>query len=158
MKFDKARVYTALNADELEIGSICFLADTIAQLRERVESENDEYKCKIDHIFSERETYRFCDKSALQFLYAYLIELPRKPNYRPFKNVAEAMTAIKEHGGWVNDKMFHSYLVTAYDKKQTNRAVCINRYWYDLQELCQFFVFADDGMPCGEAVLERISE
>lgn len=29
MEFDKSRVYTAVNADELKIGSKCIFADTI---------------------------------------------------------------------------------------------------------------------------------
>lgn len=155
MKFDKARVYTALNADELEIGSICFLADTIAQLRERVESENDEYKRKIDHIFSERVAYRFCDKSALHFLYAYLIEPPRKPNYRPFKNVAEAMTAIKEHGGWVqNCSSGNQYIVLAkfYD------SLLFWRERVSMKAFLQEYVFADDGSPCGKVAPEVLPE
>ena len=158
MKFDKAKVYTALNADELEIGSKCIFANTIQGLRKGVQDEDAETYVEIlTDVYDDDSVERFVVGNCT-YLYAYLIQLPRKPNYRPFKNVAEAMIAIKKHGGWVNDKMFHSYLVTAYDKKQTNRAVCINRYWYGLQELCQFFMFADDGMPCGEVVPERISE
>ncbi|MGI5106732.1 hypothetical protein H0R94_06785 [Treponema socranskii] len=95
MKFDKARVYTALNADELEIGSICFLADTIAQLREYVESENDEYKHKIDHIFSERVAYRFCDKGASHFLYAYLIEPPTEVRFRNKEKISEKIDDLQ---------------------------------------------------------------
>ena len=155
MKFDKAKVYTALNADELQIGSICFLADTIAQLREYVESENDEYKHKIDHIFSERVAYRFCDKGALHFLYAYLIEPPRKPNYRPFKNVAEAMTAIKEHGGWVqNCSSGNQYIVLAkfYD------SLLFWRERVSMEAFLQEYVFADDGSPCGKVAPEVLPE
>ena len=32
MEFDKSRVYTALNADELQIGSKCIFADTVKGL------------------------------------------------------------------------------------------------------------------------------
>ena len=37
MEFDKTRVYTALNADELKVGSKVVLADSMKDLREKVE-------------------------------------------------------------------------------------------------------------------------
>lgn len=41
MEFDKNRVYTAVNADELKIGSKCIFADTVRGLRRKVEEESD---------------------------------------------------------------------------------------------------------------------
>lgn len=40
MRFDKSRVYTALNADELKEGSKVILADDMLSLRKYVEQEN----------------------------------------------------------------------------------------------------------------------
>lgn len=37
MGFDRSRVYTALNADELNEGDIVFVADNIVKLKEAVE-------------------------------------------------------------------------------------------------------------------------
>lgn len=34
MEFDESRVYTALNADKLEVGSKVITADTLKQLKE----------------------------------------------------------------------------------------------------------------------------
>ena len=39
MEFDKSRVYTALNADELKIGSKVILGNTLSELKEAVETE-----------------------------------------------------------------------------------------------------------------------
>ena len=39
MEFDKNRIYTAVNADELKIGSKCIFADTVRGLRRKVEEE-----------------------------------------------------------------------------------------------------------------------
>ncbi|MGF7108213.1 hypothetical protein [Treponema pedis] len=36
MKFDKSRVYTALNAEELPIGSKCIFADSVKELKEGI--------------------------------------------------------------------------------------------------------------------------
>ena len=40
MEFDKSRVYTALNADELKVGSIIIVADNIANLYDNVKVGN----------------------------------------------------------------------------------------------------------------------
>ena len=41
MEFDKSRVYTALNADELKVGSSIIAADNLSALRHRVENNVD---------------------------------------------------------------------------------------------------------------------
>ena len=153
MKFDKSRVYTAVNADELPIGSKCIFADTLGALSAKVQSE--EYKDFITilkRIYNDGFYNRF-DTGDDLFCFAYFIESSSKPMYKPFESVEKAMEAIKKHGGWVNDKIGLSYFVTAYDKKQTGRVIYINN-WYSLQELPAFFTFTDDGSPCGELVEE----
>ena len=43
MEFDKSRVYTAVNADELKVGSKVIYADSLAMLMDSVEDENAMY-------------------------------------------------------------------------------------------------------------------
>lgn len=40
MKFDKSKLYTAVNADELKVGSKVFVADNLEELRTEVEYES----------------------------------------------------------------------------------------------------------------------
>lgn len=152
MEFDKSKIYTALNADELPIGSKCIFADTIKDLKEEVK------KKRIDTLFgiaTEQYEYRFISEHGykIQYALAYFIEQPAKPKYKPFSSVEKAMEAIREHDGWVGYKC-RSFLVTAYDKMRPNHSVCLSDTWYSLQDLYKFFVFADDGSPCGELVEE----
>jgi len=152
MEFDKSKVYTAVNADELPIGSKCIFADTIKDLKEEVK------KKRIDTLFgiaTEQYEYRFISEHGykIQYALAYFIEQPAKPKYKPFSSVEKAMEAIREHDGWVGYKC-RSFLVTAYDKMRPNHSVCLSDTWYSLQDLYKFFVFADDGSPCGELVKE----
>ena len=150
MEFDKSKVYTALNADELPIGSKCIFADTIKDLKEEVK------KKRIDTLFgiaTEQYEYRFISEHGykIQYALAYFIEPPAEPKYKPFSSVEKAMEAIRKHDGWVGYKC-RSFLVTAYDKMRPNHSVCLSDTWYSLQDLYKFFVFADDGSPCGELV------
>lgn len=151
MEFDKSKVYTALNAGELKVGSKCIFADTVKGLKCRI--DDGRAMAILTCIGDESSVSRFVANGATLFNLAYLIEPPVKPKYKPFESVEKAMEAIKKHGGWVNDKIGLSYFVTAYDKKQTGRVIYINN-WYSLQELPAFFTFTDDGSLCGELVEE----
>ena len=155
MKFDKAKVYTALNADELEIGSKCIFANTIQGLRKGVQDEDAETYVEIlTDVYDDDSVERFVVGNCT-YLYAYLIEPPTKPNYRPFKNVAEAMTAIKEHGGWVqNCSSGNQYIVLAkfYDN------LLFWRERVSMEAFLQEYVFADDGSPCGKVAPEVLPE
>ena len=150
MEFDKSKIYTALNADELPIGSKCIFADTIKDLKEEVK------KKRIDTLFgiaTEQYEYRFISEHGykIQYALAYFIEPPAEPKYKPFESVDKAMEAIKKHGGWIKDTIYNRCsAVIAYDD-DTVKTV------YDsvgVDALFDGFVFFDDDSPCGELVEE----
>ena len=149
MEFDKSRVYTALNADELQIGSKCIFADTVKGLRRRVEEDTN---C-IETFY--RLYNNGCDDSFVgndcAYCYAYLIEPPAEPKYKPFKDIDKAMEAIKKHGGWIKKKSNrYQYIVIA--KSPTSLRLFDG--WFTLEAIFYDYVFADDGSPCGELVEE----
>ena len=156
MEFDKSRVYTAVNADELPIGSECFFADTIFHLRKEV--IDGFISSTLERIDSDDFTARFVDDGGYRYIYAYLIEPPAEPKYKykPFESVEKAMEAIKAHGRYVikTNNMMSAFLVTEDDKDQGESRIFIDSHWYGLQELYRLFVFADDDSPCGELVEE----
>ena len=60
MKFDKSKVYTALNADELEVGSVVILADYLDLLRGQVETNSHSvFNRRLDGVMSASSTNRF---------------------------------------------------------------------------------------------------
>ena len=149
MEFDKSQVYTAVNADELPIGSICIFANTLGGLRTYVEC--DCAKCTLKVVADEHEEARFGNEQDLFWCLAYLIEPPAEPKYKPFESVEEAMKAIKAHGGWVKNMTRNSsYAVVAYYAE----TVETSQYIINLETLLDNYVFADDGSPCGVPVEE----
>ncbi|MGI5060566.1 hypothetical protein E4N89_06225 [Treponema denticola] len=146
MEFDKSKVYTSLNADELKVGSKVYVSDNIAYLRECIEDNFE--SCILTRVMSEKEAKRFCiDKSCEKWQLAYLIEPPAEPKYKPFKDIDKAMEAIKKHGGWIKKKSNrYQYIVIA----KSSTSLRLSDGWFTLEAIFYDYVFADDGTPCGE--------
>ena len=156
MEFDKSRVYTAVNADELKVGSKVICADTVKALRKKVQADDyAQYVQPFIRLYDNGYDVQFLADCYI-YNYAYLIEPPSKPKYRPFESVDKAMEAIKAHGRYVikTNNMMSAFRVTEDDEDQEESRIFIDSHWYSLQELCRLFVFADDGSPCGELVEE----
>ena len=149
MTFDKSKVYTALNADELRVGSRCIFADTIQDLKKSVERSVGYERTKLKRLQDDTNTCRFIDSSGKMFVFAYLIEPPAEPRYEAFESIESAMEAIKAHGGWVKDMTSNRcYAIVAYDEA----TVETEQDTFGVDALFDGFVFADDGSPCGELI------
>ena len=156
MEFDKTRIYTAVNADELEIGSTCIFADSVYELYERFKDKDVEsYIWNLTGISTASYIDRFeADKT--NYCLAYLIEQPAEPKYKPFKDIDKAREVINKHGGWVSRRDCKNYFfITGYVPNLNEEAgICIGPVWHTLQELYDDFIFTDDRTPCGELVEE----
>ena len=162
MEYDKSRVYTALNADELEVGDVVFAADTIADLKELSFH-------LVEVLISIRPEYyrdRFVSQESTRSL-AYLIAKHDDP-YKEFKKAQAEGKEIwhfmenykytqwvsnKTHGDWkfnspvesysltepedINPKVRLEETVTIIDpKNSTNLHVCLSEsLWIDDSEL-----------------------
>ena len=154
MKFDKSRVYTASNTEELPIGSKCIFADTLGALSAKVKSkEYKDFIISLKRIYNDGSYDRF-DNGYDLFCFAYLIEPPAKQKYKLFESVEKAMEAIKKHGGWVKDKKNNvQLLVVGFD--DDNGFFLGNGYSCSYTGLFLDYVFAADSSPCGELVEEK---
>ena len=157
MEFDKSRVFSAVSADELKVGSRVILGDSLSELREAVEAEKEAAIQNLMIIHGENMSFRFTgDKYHSGHSLAYLIEPPSEEKYQMFTSAKKAWQTIKDHGGWVNmggDR----YLITAISAiigVRETEEVCIAGKWQSTEYLFNNFVFADDGSPCGELVKE----
>ena len=149
MEFNKNRIYTAVNADELKIGSTVYVSDNMYYLKKCVEESLE--SSILTSILSEKEPKRFCISNNEKWQLVYLIEPPAEPKYKPFESIDKAMEAIKKHGGWVKwkDDDIQGLVVGKSDDR-----VKILQDWVLPEELFEGYVLADDGSPCGELVEE----
>lgn len=86
MEFDKSKVYTALNADELKIGSMVIAADTLKNLKDKVEAGG--YETELYDIKDDCNIYRFNVGKGITsqlFALAYLVEEPAKLKWTDLK-------------------------------------------------------------------------
>jgi len=153
MEFDKSHVFSAVNADELPIGSKCIFADTVKALRKKVQADDyAQYVQPFIRLHDNGYDVQFL-ADCYTYAYAYLIEPPSKPKYRPFESVEKAMEAIWKHGGWIKSKTTQGYfLIGALKSKKFT--IIGHEYWEPFSFLLEHYVFADDGSPCGELVEE----
>ena len=151
MEFDKSRVYTAVNADELEIGSKCIFANTVRKLKEKVEQKNNTNCIETFYRLLNNGGDGLFVGNVCAYCYAYLIESPAEPKYKPFESAEKAMEAIKKHGWWIKKKS------NGYQRIVIAESPISLRFfdgWSTLEEIFYDYVFADDGSPCGELVEE----
>ena len=81
MEFLKERVYTALNADELKVGSKIIVANTIGNLSELVEQNMAELSdlTRIDNVYSDKRFIVNEDTDRINaFAFAYLVSEPEE--------------------------------------------------------------------------------
>lgn len=93
MNFDKTKVYTALDADQVKTYSKGYFADNLMDLKNLV--LNGEKPRVLSWVSDETHTYRFTDGTTdkAYFLF-YLVEEPKTA--RPYKSSAEMLQDFKK--------------------------------------------------------------
>lgn len=153
MEFDKSRVYTALNANELEVGSTVIVANDLQSLRAKVEKFDTSYEVHLNAILSEASIHRFRTSSGYVYILAYLIEPPKEPKYKPFSDTDTAFKTITAHGGWVKHETGEYRYVSGIDIGDIDgNEIFVGRCWETAERVLKKFVFADDGTPVGEKI------
>lgn len=144
MKFDESNVYTAVNADKVRIGSKGYFADSISELKRKI-NESD-VLFTLTKINGEEATARFVIAPTLSYPLFYLVEKPKEKSYRPYKDTAEIP------GGALLNIVLHSdgtrLLITAVEDK---RVYLGPQGWVDTFDLYKYYLWPN-GTPCGKEV------
>ena len=170
MEFDKSKVYTLLNADEVKIGSEGYFADNLECLKEIIELKRDDYYGKIDNIEVEIYSCRFHKKGKHCYGLFYLVKEPEEEKFRPYSNPEEMIEDFKKrynaYGGWSgkDNPMYNPliwikskttgfrHLVTDYgcgDDGPCNKScIWIGSFFLVFKKLFEEYTYLD-GTPCG---------
>ena len=161
MEFDKSRVYTAVNADELQRGSKCVFADTVKGLRRRVEEDANCVET-FYRLYNNGGDDLFVGNDCA-YCYAYLIEPSTK--YKPFENLKQLIVATEKHGETMKSRVGQNES-TIIGMTLSNRVIIDKSFSQSFgqpygdkvscttEELLDNFVFLSDNSPCGELVEE----
>lgn len=163
MEFDKLKVYTALNADEIKVGSKGYSADNIAELQRCVFNEDKDYFFTIKEIATEDENYRFLvadnySGNETSWNLFYLVEKPKEKELRPYKDTDEMIDHFCRHFNlipqdhrlptlWVkNDN--RKYLITRVSENTVTMCFENDVSTFSLRILFDDYTWLD-GSPCG---------
>ena len=160
MEFDKSRVYTALNAEELKVGSKVIVANSLQGLKDRLNkftSDEDHAIC-IGSILPETEMHRFKTAKGNVYPLAYLISPPEKPEYKPFSDTDTAFKTITAHGGWIKQGSVYHFVTGLDIGYGGDNEIQFFGSWYTARFVYETCTFADDGTPVGEKVEDSDTE
>lgn len=161
MKFDKTKVYTAVNADEVKAGSKGVFADTYAALQRIISEEVvGSYVKELFAVEPADYQKRFCVKSADSTFshnsLFYLVEEPEEKQYRPYKSTDEMFKDFYFRFNvycadyelpciWVKSKnSLIKHCITTVD----DTAVYLSGTAYRIESLFKNYTYLD-GTPCG---------
>ena len=141
MEFDKTRVYSAYNADEVKVGSKGYFADSISDLKKKVDEGSE--LLTLTKIYGEESATRFSITSISSYILFYLVEEPEEKVYRPYNDTAEIP------GGALHKIVVSSdgtrLLIIAEEDK---RVYLGPQGWVSLLDLYQYYTWLN-GIPCG---------
>ena len=95
MEFYGSRVYTALNADDLKIGSKCIFANTLEELRQRVQAVNVEDCTKKSSNWYYDANIKYFVSDTGTWIYAYLIAPPAEVGFRNKEKISEKINDLQ---------------------------------------------------------------
>lgn len=159
MEFDKSRVYTSVNADEVKVGSKGYLANNIYSLQQAVQYNDKECFGKIDCIRGTGTGFRFAAANDTCFSLFYLIEEQEEKKLRPYRDSDEMVEDFKKRFNvkvqpyempliWIKIKdTDKKYLVVRFASALT---ICHNVEVNTptLEDLVEGYTYLD-GSPCG---------
>lgn len=168
MKFNVDKVYTSVNADKVKIGSKGYFSDALKYLKDAVEQEQGEKYGEIAEIKDETYESRFKIKDDYFYGLFYLVEDPKKTEYRPYNDVSEMIDHFCSHFNlvssthslphiWVKGKPESKYKdeitqAVGFYKNNVSIGLPCNAKdkftLYTLHELFDYFTYLD-GTPCG---------
>lgn len=161
MEFDKSRVYTALNADELKVGDKVYVADSLSDLKRLVEMNMSNCERKLKAIRKDYEINRFVvenpDFNEYAYNLAYLVERAEEKKFRPYKDTDEMIADYKKRFSvdcaeyefpliWIKSKEIggeKNLIIDAFES-----AIGISDEYVPFKSLFNSYTYLD-GSPCG---------
>lgn len=166
MEFDKSKVYTALNADEVPIGSYGFIADSINELKDKVLRSDSFIIASITAILDDTFAGRFMiDTSTRSYPFFYLLMKPAEKKHCPYLDTDEMISDFKKRFShktqsdtipliWVQNAAGDKKLITSFNG---DSVLIPEQAPLSLNTLFCLYKYTDNS-PCGRLVEEEDNE
>lgn len=159
MEFDKSRVYTAVNADELKVGSKCFYSWNLKDLKYSVEHDRQQDIGIVTEIYDESNPWRFQinfdidreDISDGAYSLIYLLEPPQFNSFSTFEKLKEYIFRFGNTIKSKNDEEQYLMIGNSLDGNVLLKSINNNEIKeVPIYELVYDYVFMSNGYPFGE--------
>ena len=158
MEFDKSRIYTVVNADEVKLDSVGYFADNIYSLQQAVQHNDKKFFGKVVCIKGISTEFRFVADNGISFGLFYFIEEPKEKELRPYKDTDEMIDHFCRHFNliphdhrlpilWVKNNS-NKYLITRVSENTVTVCFEENVFTFGLRILLDDYMWLD-GSPCG---------
>lgn len=125
MKFDKTKVYSSANADEVKRGSVGYFADTLRELKAAV--KDGRAKRTLTRVEDDSRLYRFCPgKADTTYALFYLVKEPKKEELCTYRELAQWLLYGGGEFMYVNSGFVTTYF--SYNLTKENDTVDVNTY------------------------------
>ena len=171
MEFGVNKVFVSLSADDVKIGSKGYCADSLVNLKTRVEHEDKLAYGEVTRIHDKDYLYRFRIDNIIDKVFFYLVKEPEEKKFHPYSNPDEMIEDFKKrynsYGGWSgkDNPMYNPliwikskdtgfrYLVTDYGDDNNcghynKSCIWIGTISLGFTELFDDYTYLD-GTPCG---------
>lgn len=92
MEFDKTKVYTVVDIDEVKISSKGYFSDSPKALKYTVQAEIQGSYGEVTELMPDNDLYVFCqDDIPHPYALFYLVEEPKNKKFRPYRDTAEML-------------------------------------------------------------------
>lgn len=142
MKFDKSKVFTTFNCDEVKVGSKGYFADSKEGLISRVQSEAEIDYDTLYRVDVSADDFVFLTIGDCPYRYFYLVEEPQEPKKRACTK-EELIEILKKQGlPMLKNKDGKYYTISKIDS--TRVIFCDELVFdFDYENLCLMFTLLD---------------
>ncbi len=148
MEFSINQVYTSPYAQDVEIGSRGFFADTLTELKRKVREGRE--LATLAAVNGEEAATRFCVSSVSSYFLFYLVDRPKEKKFRAYKNTAE-MEPYTVADYVINKITGDRLMILGINEC---KVYITSKGWIDMDSLFDYYVWSD-GTPCGMEVTDE---
>lgn len=166
MKFDKSKVYSALNADEVPIGSVGFVSNNMLELKDKVSRSDSFIPVSVTKILSDAFIGRFIvDNDTGNYPLFYLLKKSKKSKkrYYPYLNTDEMIFDFKKRFNhsvdivpliWIENTAGDKQLITSFND---DSVLISGQAPISMDTLFNLYKYINNS-PCGRLIEEEDDE